>query len=162
MVDNVFASLKIGQRITATHTFTAREIQATADLLGDDNFLHHDPTRAAETRFGGLIASGGHTAGVMGAVVASHFSGESLGLELSCRMRGAVRSGDTLTIEWEIIELEYKARWQGGIVTLQGQATNQQDEIVMTGQTKALVSPFAVTGLPSEGSGAGTQVDNPG
>ena len=155
MVESAFHSLRVGHRITATHTFTAREIQATADLIGDDNFLHHDPHRATTTRFGGLIASGGHSTGVMGAVVASYFGGQSLGLELACQMRGAVRCDDTLTIEWEIVELEHKARWQGGIVTLRGQATNQRGEVVMTGQTKALVSPFAVTGLPDRAVGSG-------
>ena len=154
MVVSAFHSVRVGQRITATHTFTAREIQATADLIGDDNFLHHDPVRAATTRFGGLIASGGHSTGVMGAVVTSYFGGQSLGLELACQMRGAVRRDDTLTIEWEIVELEHKARWQGGIVSLRGQATNQRGEVVMTAQTKALVSPFAVTGLPDEAVGS--------
>ncbi len=150
MTDNRFEALTIGQRITATRTFTTPEIQATADLIGDDNFLHHDPGRAAQSRFGGLIASGGHTTGVMGAVVASFFSGGSLGLELACQMRGPVLSGDTLTIEWEITDLDYKPRWQGGIVTFHGQAVNQRGELVMTAQTKALVSPFAVSGLPRE------------
>ena len=38
MVESAFHSVRVGQRITATHTFTAREIQATADLIGDDNY----------------------------------------------------------------------------------------------------------------------------
>lgn len=151
MDDNPFAALRLGQRSAVTRTITAAEIRATAALIGDDHFLHHDAEKAAATRFGGLIASGGHTCGLFGAVMASHFGGQSLGLDLSCQFRGAVHAGDTLTIEWVIRDLEEKSRWRGGIVTLSGQATNQRGEVVATAQTKALVSPLAIEGRPVDG-----------
>lgn len=148
MSDNLFDTLRIGQTFGATRQFTAPDIRAVAALIGDENYLHHDAERAAETRFGGLIASGGHTTGAMGAVVATYFDGQSLGLDLAVEMKGAVRAGDTITIEWEITALEPKPRWAGGVVSLAGQATNQRGEVVMTGRMKALVSPRAIAGRP--------------
>jgi acyl dehydratase len=144
--DNPFAALRLGQRIVATRTITADEIRATADLIGDDHFLHHDADRAAGTRFGGLIASGGHTCGLIGSVVARHFDGQSLGLDLSCQFRGAVHAGDTLTIEWVVTDLQAKNRWRGGVATLDGQAINQRGEVVATGRITVLVSPMAIAG----------------
>lgn len=153
MTANRFAELQIGQRITAERTFGPADITAAAKLIGDENFLHHDPDRAAGTRFGGLIASGGHTVGVMGAVVATYFGGDSLGLELACQMLGPVRAGDTISIEWVVIDLEAKPHWDGGIVTLRGEGKNRQGETVLAGDMKVLVSPQAIAGRPVSDAG---------
>lgn len=139
---NPFESLQIGQRITAAYLFSAEAIRSGAEAIDETAYLHVDPGLAAGSRFGGLIAAGGHTAGVMIAVVSSYFAGKSLGMELSCQYLGAVHSGDTLTIEWGITHLEAKPRWQGGTVTLKGTATNQRGDVPLRCQATILVSPL--------------------
>ncbi len=139
---NSFEALQTGQRIAATYVFSEEAIRSGAEAINETAYLHRDPDQAAQSRFGGLIAAGGHTAGVMIAVVSSYFAGKSLGMELTCRYLGAVHSGDTLSIEWEITHLEPKARWQGGTVTLKGTATNQRGEVPLTAEATILVSPL--------------------
>lgn len=149
---NAFAALHVGLQFSATHYFSPEEIRTAADLLGDDHFLHHDSERAVASRFGGLIASGAHSTGVMASVVSSYFSGQSLGLEIGFGLRGGVRAGETLTIVWTVEALEPKPRWDGGIVTVVGEARGERGDLVMTGRMKVLVSPRAIEGQPVGGS----------
>ena len=61
-----------------------------------------------------------------------------LGLEFTFRFRKAVKAGDTITMDWEIISAEYKTSLQGELVGLEGTAINQAGELVLTGQGKIL------------------------
>lgn len=129
-----------------TVTVTLEEIRRVAELLGDKHFLHRDEAQAKRSRFGSLIASGGHVTGLMGGVAASYFGVDSLGLELSCQFEAPVRAGDTLTIEWTVTELEPKPEKGGGIVTMTGRASNQDGVVVARGRTRALLSTLAMFG----------------
>ena len=63
-----------------------------------------------------------------------------LGLEFSFRFRKAVKAGETIALAWEVVAAEPKASLQGELVTLEGKATNPQDQIVLTGVGKVLVT----------------------
>lgn len=61
------------------------DVRSFADLVGDHNPLHVDPTRAAETDLGGVVAHGALLAGLVSRVVGMHIPGERallLGLRL--------------------------------------------------------------------------------
>ncbi|WP_164905023.1 MaoC/PaaZ C-terminal domain-containing protein [Streptomyces cyaneus] len=96
--------------------------------------LHTDEEAAATSRFGGLIASGFHTAAVLQRLlVDAVFSRAALiaGREIeSLRMRAPVRPGDVLHGTLEIVEV--RPRDDGtAAVRSQGTLTNGSGTIVM-------------------------------
>ena len=78
----------------------AESIRAFAASVNDSNPLHHDEAVAARSRFGGLIASGTHSASLLMALTAAHFSRQAqpLGLEFKLHFHKAVHAGDTLQL----------------------------------------------------------------
>ncbi len=135
-------SIQIGERMSAQVALSSEEIARFATLCGDLNPLHHDETYARQTRFGGIIACGPHITSLMMGLTATHFSrnGAMLGLEFTFRFRKAVKAGEQITMEWEVVAVEPKASLQGSIVTLRGKATNQQGQEVLTGTGKILAT----------------------
>jgi acyl dehydratase len=103
-------------------SFDAESIPRVAAEIGDDNPLHHDAAWAATTRFGGLIASGGHTIAAMLAPTATFVNerSNSLGLEFWFRLRRAVRAGSTMTLEWRIVAIAAKPRLKGHVLDMAG------------------------------------------
>ena len=71
------------ERFSSEIKLTPKMVREYALAVGDTNPVHHDPEFAATTRYGRLIASGAHTAALLFALTASHFSsnGSVVGLE---------------------------------------------------------------------------------
>ncbi len=74
----------------------------------DPQPFHVDPEAARQTQFGGLIASGWHTAGLMMRMVVDHYlshvaSLASPGLD-ELRWTQPVRPGDTLSVRATVLE----------------------------------------------------------
>ena len=103
----------------------------------DPQVFHTDPESAKKTVFGGLIASGWHTAGLMMRLFADHFLSKvaSLGSpgvdELHWNI--PVRPGDELSVRVTVLE---KRRSQSkpdrGIVNSFIEVLNQKGEVVMS------------------------------
>lgn len=131
----------VGDSFTATHTFTAEEISTFARLAGDMNPLHHDRAAAAASRFGGLIASGTHTASVMMGAVATWTSGrcDAVGLGYSVRLRRHVPEGEQCSITWQIVSLEHSAKLGGFILKTEGRLVRADGETAVTGTSEALI-----------------------
>lgn len=132
--------IRVGEHIVEQRVLTVEEIDRFATLCGDLNPLHHDEAYASQTRFGGIIACGPQLTALMMGMTATYFSreGAMLGLEFTFRFRKAVKAGEEITMDWEILLAEYKASLGGEIVVLEGRATNQQGAIVLEGQGKIL------------------------
>ncbi len=115
---------QIGETFERTLTIDEDSIRAFAATCGDFNPLHHDAAFAQRTRFGGLIASGPHTASLLMAMTATHFTQRcsGVGLDFSLRFRAAVRAGDTLSMRWTVTHVEHKPSLNGEFVTLRGEA----------------------------------------
>lgn len=101
----------------------------------DPQWFHVDKERAeAESMYGGLIASGWHTASMtMRLLVDGHFSeAVSLGAKgiREIRWRVPVRAGDTLSVRTEILEKEVETPSRG-VVVAETETLNQADEVVM-------------------------------
>lgn len=95
----------VGTRATWTRTFTAREVEAFAEISGDRNPLHFDPDFAARTPFGRRVVHGGLTAGLFNALVAEVLPGPgSVFLHQEWDYPAPVFIGDTVTAEAEVIE----------------------------------------------------------
>ncbi|MDX3694637.1 MaoC/PaaZ C-terminal domain-containing protein [Streptomyces europaeiscabiei] len=115
--------------------------------------LHTDEDAAAGSRFGGLIASGFHTAAILQRlVVDTVFSRAAViaGREISSlRMRAPVRPGDVLHGNMEIVEI--RPRDDGtAVVRSRGTLTNGTGTVVMEVQGETLWEH-----RPTGGSGGG-------
>lgn len=131
----------VGQRFSRDVTVDEESIREFARLVGDENPLHHDKELASLTRFGGLIASGTHSASIMMGAVAAFTAqfGPSLGLEFFVKLRKPVRAGERLHIEWEVSAIEKKPSLGGSIVSFTGRVINNKGETAVSGSAKGLV-----------------------
>jgi len=103
----------------------------------DPQYFHVDPARAKESIFGGLVASGWHTAAMVmrlwvDAIVSHTVSMGSPGVE-DLRWPAPVRPGDTLTSRAVVLETRpSKSRPEMGLVRWRAETSNQRDELVFT------------------------------
>lgn len=103
----------------------------------DPQEFHVDPLRAATSPFGGLIASGWHTAGVLTRMLTKHYlsPASSLGSPGIDELRwpAPVRPGDRLSVKLEILEARRsRSKPDRGLVTAKIAVRNQAGADVMT------------------------------
>jgi acyl dehydratase len=102
----------------------------------DPQPIHVDPDFAAGGPFGGLIASGWHTAGIMMRLLADHYlsrvaSLASPGLD-ELRWPAPVRPGDSLRLRATVVEARRsRSKPDRGLVRTQSELINQNDEVVL-------------------------------
>jgi acyl dehydratase len=135
--------LRIGQRFaTGTHALDAAEIVAFARAYDPQPF-HLDPEAAKHTLFGGLAASGWHTAALtMRLQVESGpaFAGGVVGAGVEAAWPRPTRPGDVLRVVSEILEIvPSRSRPDRGMVTLRSETLNQKDEVVQVLTAKLVV-----------------------
>ena len=103
----------------------------------DPQDFHTDPEAAKQTIFGGLIASGWHTAGLMMRLYADHYlsrvaSLSSPGVD-ELRWKQPVRPGDELSIRVTVTEARRStSKPDRGIVRSFIEVLNQNNEVVMS------------------------------
>ena len=133
----------VGQRfVTGTHALTAGEIKAFGRAYDPQPF-HTDETAAKDSFFGGLAASGWHTAAITmrlqidsGPPVAGGMIGA--GGELSWPK--PVWPGDVLRVESEVLEVtQSRSKPERGLITLKSETKNQKDEVVQLFIVKLLI-----------------------
>lgn len=110
----------------------------------DPQPFHVDAQRAAAGPFGGLIASGWHTAGLMMRLLVDHFLPRSAGLGSpgidELRWLAPVRPGDQLSVRITVTEARRsRSKPDRGLVRSQIEVLNQRDEPVMTLQAMTLM-----------------------
>jgi acyl dehydratase len=102
----------------------------------DPQPMHTDPEFAAHGLFGGLIASGWHTAGIMMRMFVDHYlsrvaSLASPGLD-ELRWPAPVRPGDSLRLRATVVEARRsRSKPDRGVVRTQSELINQNDEVVL-------------------------------
>lgn len=116
-----------------SYEVTAEEIVAFAEQYDPQPF-HTDPDAAAETPFGGLVASGWHTAAMTMRLLVDGPLSElatrgALGVD-ELRWRSPVRPGQTLTVETEVVA---KEGWDEdtGKIDVAG-TTSAEDEVALS------------------------------
>jgi acyl dehydratase len=103
----------------------------------DPQEVHADPEKAASGPFGGLIASGWHTAGLLMRLYADHYLSKvaslaSPGLD-ELRWHKPVRPGDEISIRVRILDARRSRRKPDrGMVRTQIEVLNQRGEVVMS------------------------------
>src|SRR5437764_13776051 len=143
MSERYFDDLTQGDRFkSATYIVTEEEIINFAREFDPQPF-HLDSTVARQTMFKGLIASGWHTAAITMRLFVQtlNFAEGAIGLGVDeLRWPNAVRPGDALQVETEIVDLRVsRSKPSHGIVLLRNVTVIQSGEIVQTMSDSAVV-----------------------
>jgi acyl dehydratase len=102
----------------------------------DPQYFHVEPERAKASRFGGLVASGWHTASLAMRLYVDHYlshvaSLASPGVD-EIRWPNPVRPGDTLRIRVTILDARpSRSKPDRGVVRSQVEMLNQRNELVL-------------------------------
>ena len=132
-----FEDFEVGQtRAFGAYAVTEAEVVAFGRQF-DPQAFHIDPDAAADTVFGGLIASGWHTCGMMMRMVCDDGLPRtavlaSPGFE-NLKWLRPVRPGDVLSVRSVVAEkIESKSKPDRGIIKIANTVLNQTGEAVMT------------------------------
>ena len=130
-----FEDITVGQTAEYSKMITDADVMMFAEVTGDFNPVHTDEEAAAKTRFGGRIAHGMLSAGLISAAIAGKLPGPgSIYLGQTLKLTAPVRLDDTVTTTLEVIELLSKNR-----VRLATTCRNQKGETVVEGEATVMV-----------------------
>jgi 3-hydroxybutyryl-CoA dehydratase len=131
--------VRVGDRAEMTHTVTAADIQAFADVSGDHNPLHRDADYARRTRFGEPIAHGMLSAAYISAVLGTKLAPHCCVVYLSQTLRFTrpVKVGDEVRAVAEVKATEPEKR----MVTLATDCYNQDGDVIVKGEAVVLLDP---------------------
>lgn len=134
--------LSVGQTFT-TRTYTV-EPGAIKDFAAefDPQWFHLDEDDAKDSFFGGLAASGWHTAGITMRLVVETLplAGGVIGAGGDLQWPAPTRPGDILQATIEVLELTpSKSRPERGMGIVRITTRNQRDEVVQTFRVKVLL-----------------------
>ena len=145
--------LQAGDRFkgSTAHTLDEAQIKDFARQFDPQPF-HLDDDAARATLFGGLAASGWHTAAITMRLMVTG------GLPLAWGLIGAgaevrwpvpTRAGDVLRVDSEVLDIApSRSRPDRGMVTVRTETRNQRDEVV-----QVLVAKMVVPRRPVSGAG---------
>lgn len=127
---------------SASHLVEASHIKEFAREFDPQPF-HLDEDEAKNTLFGGLAASGWHTAAIVMRLLVdggAPFSGGLIGAGAELEWPKATRPGDTIHVVSKIMEIKpSRSKPDRGIVVLRSEAFNQKDEVVQVLTSKLVV-----------------------
>jgi acyl dehydratase len=145
MTERYLEDLQVGDRFqSGSYEVTEKGIMEFAREFDPQPF-HLDREAAKKSIFGGLVASGWHTAAItMRLLVTSdlNLAGGAIGLGVDeMRFPKAVRPGDTLRLELEIVEVRpSQSKPDRGTARIRYATRNQKGEVVFT-QTATVLVP---------------------
>jgi acyl dehydratase len=133
----------VGQRfVTGTHRLSEEAIKAFARDYDPQPF-HTDVLAAKDSFFGGLVASGWHTAAItMRLQIDSGppIAGGMIGASGEIAWPRPTRPGDVLQVESEVMAVSpSKSKPERGFITLKSETKNQNGEVVQLFTAKLLV-----------------------
>lgn len=155
--------LVVGQRFTShSHELDAAQIVAFARQF-DPQAFHLDDAAAQDTLFGGLAASGWHTAAVTMRLLVGErapFAGGIVGAGAEIGWPGPTRPGDVLRVVSEVVAIApSRSKPDRGIVTLRSETLNQHDEVrqvltsrIVVPRRAAANGPFAAAAARPAGA----------
>ena len=132
--------LEVGQSAEFTKTVSSEDVERFAEITGDFNPVHLDDAVAEKSVFGGRVAHGMLTAGLISATLAGKLPGPgTVYLSQTLRFTAPVRIGDTVTTRVEVTELIPAKRR----VKLSTVCRNQKNEVVVNGEAMVLLPESA-------------------
>ncbi|WP_144901042.1 MaoC family dehydratase [Halobellus captivus] len=138
-----FEDVEVGSTATfGGYEVTAREIKEFGAQYDPQPF-HTDDAAAAESMFGGLVASGWHTMAMCMRMITEQpdplAALAGVGAD-NIRWRKPVRPGDRLHLRTEVLEKRpSETHDDRGYVTTRGEAINQDDAVAASFEVIALV-----------------------
>lgn len=138
-----FEDMTVGERHRyGSYPVTADEIVEFATAYDPQPF-HLDEAAARVTHFGGLVASGWHTAAMLMRMVADHVVPASATMGASgfddLKWLRPVRAGDVLSVESEVLEkLPHPVRSDRGMIRIANRVVDQKGETLMSVETLVL------------------------
>src|ERR1043166_1970629 len=143
MKERYYDDLKVGDRFKSEPVKVTEKQMIEFAHKFDPQMFHLNRKRAERTLFKGLVASGWHTAAVTMRLFVQrlNFAEGAIGLGVDeLRWPDAVRPGDVLTVETEILDLRPSRSKPGyGIIRLRNVTTSQKGEVVQTMMASAMV-----------------------
>lgn len=136
--------LTVGQRfISRNHALDEAQILAYARQFDPQPF-HTDPQAARDTFFGGLAASGWHTASITMRLLldggAPVVAGGLIGGGGEINWPQPTRPGDILRVESEVMSVSpSRSKPDRGMITLRSVTRNQKDEALQVMTVKVIV-----------------------
>ena len=126
---------------TGEHEMTEERMVEFASEFDPQSF-HVDPAAAADSIYGGLIASGWHTGSVLMKLLSSTLGPSSLGSPGCDKLRWSapVRPGDRLRLRITVLEARpSSSKPDRGILVYGHQLFNQDDVVVMSMESTMLM-----------------------
>jgi 3-hydroxybutyryl-CoA dehydratase len=141
-----------------SRTVSEADVAHFAEITGDFNPVHMDAVAAAASPFGGRIAHGMLTAGLISAAIANGVPGPgAIYLSQSLTFKHPVRLNDTVTARVEVVEVKARSRR----VRLSTVCRNQDGVVVLEGEALVLVPVSAPsTARPPSESAPGLDADD--
>jgi acyl dehydratase len=137
-----FDDLRVGQRFeSGAQTITEAQIKEFATRFDPQPF-HLDDGLARGSLFGGLAASGWHTAAITMRLIVDRGipAGGLIGTACELAWPRPTRPGDSLRVISEVIELTpSRSRNDRGTAVMRNETRNQNDEVVQTLTAKMVV-----------------------
>jgi len=132
-----FEDFQAGDTIELGGRTVTQEEVITFARQYDPQPFHVDPVRAVDSFFGGLVASGWHTAGIYMRLLVDGLLNDTVSLGSpgldELRWLKPVRPGDTLRATFTVLEaIPSKSRPTLGIIRGRGEVYNQEGELVMS------------------------------
>ena len=138
-----FDEFNIGDRYESQgRTITEADVVAFAGLSGDFNPLHTDASFAGTTPFGERIAHGMLVVAIATGMAnwTGVFEGTTIALmEQLIRYKGAVRFGDTVHLQLEVLEKKETSKPDRGVVKFAARMINQDDGLVIDSEWTLLM-----------------------
>ena len=139
-----FDDLRIGDTFeSGTHELHAEDILRFAGEFDPQPF-HLDDEAARGTVFGGLAASGWHTAAITMRLLVTRgpkLANGILGAGGDIEWKMPARPGDVLHVDSEVVEMiPSRSRPDRGIVVLRSKTRNQRGEVVQVLNAKLMVA----------------------
>ena len=130
-----FEDLHVGQTATLSKTITEADILMYSAISLDTNPIHLDEEAASHSRFGGRIAHGMLSAGLISALLGTRLPGPgTIYMRQSLTFKAPVRIGHTVRAIVEIIDLNLPRK----SVTLRTRCLVKED-VVIDGEAVVLV-----------------------
>jgi acyl dehydratase len=135
--------LQVGQRfMSGTHAMDEAQIKAFAGQFDPQPF-HLDSEAAKQTLFGGLAASGWHTAAITMRLMVdggAPMAGGIVGAGGEITWPRPTRADDVLHVESEVLEIKpSRSKPQQGMVTMRSETRNQHGDVVQLLTAKLVV-----------------------
>lgn len=128
-----YEEIEIGNEVELTRTVTVEDVRYFAEISGDQNLIHTDKEFAAKTRFEKPIVHGMFTASLFSNLIGNVLPGNgSLYLTQDLNFKKPVFIGDTIRAKLTVLRKVDGPK----ILVLKTTASNQNDEVVLTGKAQ--------------------------